>query len=104
MLPKLLILKGKFAICRFNHNSSLPSWVNQGDFYSITKSKDEISVVCNQENVKGVKRVEKNWKVLKIEGPLDFSLIGIISKISTILAENNISIFVISTFDTFIIV
>lgn len=45
-------------------------------------------------------KCEKDWCTLKVEGPLDFSLIGILSSISTILAENKISIFAISTYDT----
>ena len=45
-------------------------------------------------------KAEKDWRILKIEGILDFSLIGILSKISSILAKSQISIFVISTFNT----
>ena len=51
-------------------------------------------------NIKAEIKAEKDWKILKIEGILDFSLIGILSKISSILAKNQISVFVISTFNT----
>ena len=70
------------------------------DFFSITKTEDEVSVVILQDKIKAEIKAEKDWKILKIEGILDFSLIGILSKISSILAKNQISVFVISTFNT----
>ena len=72
----------------------------RSDFFSITKTEDEVSVVMLQDKIKSEIKAEKDWKILKIEGILDFSLIGILSKISSILAKNQISVFVISTFNT----
>ena len=86
----LKLLKETFAVCRLNKNEVIPDWINTSDFYSITKTEGELSIVCSQDD----------FKALKIEGPLDFSLIGILSKISTILAQSKISIFAISTYDT----
>ena len=96
----LKLLKGKYGVCRLQKNDSIPSWAFDGEFYSITKTEDEVSIVCLENNITEETKSEKDWKVLKIEGPLDFSLVGILSKISSILAENNISIFAISTYDT----
>lgn len=94
------LLKEKYGVCRLNKDEDILSWALQGEFYSITKTEDELSVVCLQDNIIENIKCEKDWRVLKIEGPLDFSLVGILSKISTLMANNSISIFAISTYDT----
>lgn len=94
------LMKGLYGVCRLNSDEVLPEWAFQGSFYSITKTSDELSVVCSQENIpKGI-MCERDWRILRIIGPLDFSLIGILSSISTILAKKGISIFAVSTYDT----
>ena len=101
MKLKLILLNGEYAIYRFNSEAEIPESVGNKGFYSITKTHDEISVVCLQDNcVTQNKQVNTNWRILKIQGPLDFSMIGIIAEISGILKDNNISIFTISTYDT----
>lgn len=71
------------------------------DFYFIGKTDEELSLVCPTEQVpeKTTAR-EDGWKAFRIQGELDFSLIGILSKISGILAENHIGIFAVSTYNT----
>lgn len=71
------------------------------DFYFIGKTEEEISLVCITDDVP-IQTLEREdgWKAFRIQGVLDFSLIGILSKISTILAENKIGIFVVSTYNT----
>ena len=71
------------------------------DFFFVGKTDDEISLVCKTED-SPVKTTERDdgWKGFRIQGILDFSLIGILSKLSGILAENNIGIFAVSTFNT----
>lgn len=71
------------------------------DFYFVGKTDDEISLVCLTENTPAetVAR-DDGWKGFYIQGTLDFSLVGILSKISTILADNNIGIFAVSTYNT----
>ncbi len=96
---KLKILDGLYAVCQVGENFKDFDLENK-DFFSITKTEDEVSVVMLQDKIKSEIKAEKDWKILKIEGILDFSLIGILSKISSILAKNQISIFVISTFNT----
>lgn len=99
-MNRFKILNGLYSICRLNKEDKIPDWVNKSEFYSITQTDNELSIVCHQENVPVSVKSERNWKIIAIDEELDFSLIGIISKISTLLAENNISIFVVSTFDT----
>lgn len=70
-------------------------------FYFIGRTDEEISLVCETSRVPGKTLIcEDGWKAFRIQGPLDFSLIGILSEISGILASNDIGIFVVSTFNT----
>jgi len=95
------LLKGKYAVCRLDKTDDLvPGWVQSSDFLSITRTMDELSIVCTEESIPDYIKCERDWRILKIEGPLDFSLIGILASISTILARKQISIFAISTYDT----
>jgi hypothetical protein len=94
------LLKGEYGVCKLDSDSKIPSWSTKGDFFNITKTNDELSLVCDATFVPEGVVCEKDWKVLKILGPLDFALVGILSSISTVLAENGISIFAISTYDT----
>ena len=97
----LIILKDTFAICKFKNDTDISEWIKNSEFYSITQSGDELSVVCKQSNLVGdMLGFNKDWRVLKISGPLDFSLVGIIANISDILQEKNIPIITISTYDT----
>jgi len=103
MVEKILtmkLIKEKYGVCRINPNELIPEWAQNSDFFSITKTCDELSIVCSQDAIPNDIKCEKDWKILKIEGPLDFSLVGILASISTILAQKGISIFAISTYDT----
>lgn len=97
---KIRLLQGIYAVCQISNREKVPSWVEEKGFFSVTKTEDEISVVMLQDKISKEIKAEKDWRILKVEGTLDFSLIGILAKISSVLAENQISIFVISTFNT----
>ena len=95
------VLESNYAIYRFGNASVLPDWIYSSRFYSITKTKDEISVVAAQNAFISSDIVcNKNWRIIKIEGPLDFSLVGIIADISAIFKRKKISVFTLSTYDT----
>lgn len=96
----LELLKENYCVCRLEAQEAIPEWCEQGDFYSITKTKDELSIVCSQQYVPENIQAERDWRIFKILGPLDFALIGILSKISLLMAECKISIFALSTYDT----
>ena len=71
------------------------------EFFFVGKTDEEISLVCKTEDVPSETTArEDGWKGFRIEGVLDFSLIGILSKLSGILAANNIGIFAVSTYNT----
>ncbi|MEL4305361.1 ACT domain-containing protein [Methanococcoides sp. LMO-2] len=96
----LTLLKNKFGVCRLEGDNSIPEWADSNEICSITRTAEELSIVCPEENIPSGIICEKDWKCLKVEGPLDFSLIGILARISNLLAEEKISIFVISTYNT----
>lgn len=96
----LSLMVQKYAVCRLSKEQQIPVWAYEGDFFSVTRTLDELSIVCLQNSVPEGIKCECEWRILKIEGPLDFSLIGILSKISSLLAQNYISIFAVSTYDT----
>ena len=100
--PKLtfIILRETFAICRLDKDAPIPDWAFQGGLFSVTRTKDELSIVCPLINVpKGI-LCNQGWSCLKIKGPLDLSLTGIISSIAATLEREDISLFSISTYDT----
>ena len=96
------LLKDTFSICRLDKDSPIPEWLENSGFFSLTRTHDELSIVCNQVLVKSDDKIiiNKDWRIIKIKGPLDFSLTGIIAHISDLLKKNNIPIFVISTYNT----
>lgn len=96
----LSLIKGTFGVCKLRKTDEVPEWVKNDKFTSVTRTDEELSIVCSQEDIPQEITAELNWKILKIDGILDFSLIGIITKIRSILVENGMSIFVISTFNT----
>lgn len=97
---KLEVLDGEFTIHRFPVKTKVPNDVYDSEFFTISKTSDELSIVCNSTiNILSEKR-EAGWSCFKVLGPLDFSLTGILAQITTCLAESSISIFAISTFDT----
>jgi uncharacterized protein len=96
----LSILPQKLAICQLGKNTRIPAWVEGDRFFSVTKTDDELSIVCSENRVpKGIK-AEKGWRTFKVECPLDFALTGILASLSNPLAKAGISLFAISTFDT----
>ena len=96
----LSLLSDTFAICRLGPEANIPSWALAGDFFSVTRTKEELSLVCPQEIVPEGTHCEKGFRCIKVGGPLDFSLTGILSSLTVPLAQAEISVLAISTFDT----
>jgi hypothetical protein len=94
------ILSDELAVCRFPVDASVPNWAWSGELTSITSTDDELSVVCSADPVPADITHTAGWRALKVRGPLDFSLVGILAGISGTLADAGVSIFAISTYDT----
>lgn len=96
----LKLLDESFTIHSLPEQSDIPPQVFAAPIYFIAKTFDEVSIVLPQNIVIESDEAEPDWKALEVVGPLGFSLTGILSSISTVLANEKISIFAISTFDT----
>ncbi|NMP32470.1 ACT domain-containing protein [Thalassotalea sp. M1531] len=96
----LQLLNKTFAIHSLSPESTIPPEVFRAPIYFIAKTYEEVSLVLPESFTIESEDVESDWRALEVVGPLGFSLTGILSRISTVLANEKISIFAISTFDT----
>jgi len=98
----LKLIEGRFAVCRLDPTASIPSDLLKPnhEFISITRTADELSIVCPESLAPAGAKIEGGWRALKVQGPLDFSLTGIIAALTAPLAEAKISVFAVATFDT----
>lgn len=100
MKLQLSIVENRFTIHRFPPDHDIPNQVYGSKFYSISRTEDELSIVCDSSTQMNSEKPESGWSCIKIAGVLDFSLTGVLADISSVLAEAEISIFAISTYDT----
>ena len=96
----LSVLEETFSIHRLAPDASFPEAVSECDFYSLSKTTDELSLVCPEHLAVKSEKSNPDWKCLKVAGPLDFELTGILAGITEVLAKEKLSVFAISTFDT----
>jgi hypothetical protein len=97
---RLSVLDDSFSVCRLAPAAGIPNWVPMESFVSVTRTADELSIVCLSDAVPDTVRTERDFRALKIEGPFDFSLTGILLAVIGPLADAGISIFAVSTYDT----
>jgi len=96
----LILLSTPLSICKLGPTSAIPPWAIRSSFFSISRTADELSIVCPTENVPQGTTQEKGWIAYKVQGTLDFSLTGILFSIAKPLADEKISLFAISTYNT----
>ena len=96
----LTIIPGRFAVCRLDAQEAVPGWALDGDFFAVTRTAEELSIVCRETDVPEGEMSETGWVCLKVEGPLDFSLTGVMAALAGPLADAGISLFAVSTYDT----
>lgn len=96
----LILLPDTFAVCRLAADSPIPAWTPTQAFVSITRTADELSIVCAESRVPADVQAERGWRMLRVNGTLDFALIGILAALTVPLADAGISVFAVSTFDT----
>jgi len=97
---KLRILPGRMAVCRLSPTAPIPDWAGTSSLLAFVRTKDELCVVCAEGDVPANITAEPGWRTLQVQGPLDFSQVGVLASLATVLAEANISLFALSTFDT----
>jgi len=91
---------GAYAIVRLVSDSPIPTWATKGEFTSITRTTDELSIVCPTENLPPDVHSPHRWICLKLEGPFPFSMTGVLLSFIEPLSRNKIPIFAVSTYDT----
>lgn len=97
---QLLIQPKLFAICRLPPDARVPAWAWGSDFTAVVRTPDELSIACLERDVPPEIRCERGWRCLKVAGPLDLSLTGVLASLVGPLAGAGISVFAISTYDT----
>ena len=90
----------EYSLCRLAPEQTIPDWVYGSAFFSISKTSDELSIVCESQFVPGEVKQNGQWRLLKIMAVLDLSLTGITAQFSTALANAGVNICVIATYDT----
>ncbi len=96
----LSLLHDRYTVLRFMSEAIPPAWAMKGDFFSVTRSKDELSVVTNIENLPSWEQAQSEWHAFKVHGPFAFTEIGILASLTAPLRDDAVGIFVVSTFDT----
>jgi hypothetical protein len=96
----LTLMGGTFAVCRLGADATVPPWATTGYLFSITRTADELSVVCRQDAVPEGVKCERGWRCLRVAGAIELSTLGVLAALAVPLAEAGVSVFAVSTFDT----
>jgi hypothetical protein len=96
---RLTVLGEQLAICRLAPASPLPPWATAGAFWSVTRTPDELSVVCLEALVPTGVAASRGWRAIKFDGPVPLDQTGILSSVTAPLAAARISVFALGTFD-----
>src|SRR5258708_18747621 len=97
---KFSLSPGLLASCRLEREQEIPAWATGGDFYSVSRIREELSIICASSSVPENVRASRGWRAIKIEGPLDLDLVGILVSVAVPLAHARIGILPVGTFDT----
>ncbi len=98
----LTLSPDRLAVCRLDVGAAVPPWAVKSAFFSITRTGDELSIVCRDDDAPNDNtfKIERGWRAFRIEGPLDFGLTGVLVAVAKPLADAGIPIFALSTYDT----
>ncbi|HEU4404890.1 MAG TPA: ACT domain-containing protein [Polyangiaceae bacterium] len=97
---RLEVLAEPLAVCRLGPRDPAPAWASSGPLQALVRSEGELSAVCADRAVPPGVRAERGFRALRVAGPLDFALTGVLAAIAAPLAREGVSIFAVSTFDT----
>ncbi|MBL7164784.1 MAG: ACT domain-containing protein [Anaerolineales bacterium] len=100
MTFELFLFPGEYIVCQLPPDAPVPAWGQGENLLAFIRTPDELTVVCEEVNIPTDVRAEPGWRVLKVAGPLEFSMVGVLASLSGVLAQAGASIFALSTFDT----
>jgi hypothetical protein len=96
----LQVVAGEFAVCRLPADEPSPAWAGSNVFSSVTRTADELSIICPASQVPAKVRREAGWRLVKFVGPFDFGAVGVLASVTEPLARAGISLLAVGTFDT----
>ena len=96
----LTLLPDAVAICHLDPKAPIPEWALESGWWSITRTGDELSVVCEEARVPTDVASSRGWRALKFDGPLPLDQTGILASVTTPLAAARVSVFALATFST----
>ena len=96
----LHVLRESYAICRLAPSAEIPAWASTGSFRCQVRTPEELSIVCAEAAVPAEVEASRGWRALKLDGPFDFSAIGVLLRVAQPLAEERISILPVATYET----
>ncbi|TPK89636.1 MULTISPECIES: ACT domain-containing protein [unclassified Mesorhizobium] len=96
---RLKQLPARYAISRLESAEPIPDWADGPGFVSISRTDDELSIVCVQDRVPVAVKQDRDWLCFKLQGPFAFDETGIVLSVVRPLSENGLGVFVVSTFD-----
>jgi len=97
---RMSLLDGRFAVARLAPSAPLPAAPSTAALWSATRTRDELSLVCDEALVPDGARVEPGWRAFALAGPIPFDQTGVIASLTAPLAAAGVPVFVLSTFDT----
>lgn len=96
----LSLLCGTFAVCKLRADAAMPGWAFAGAVFSISRTPEELSIVCEEALVPVDVPCDRQWRCFRVAGTIPFSMVGVLASLVQPLAEAGISVFAISTFNT----
>jgi hypothetical protein len=96
----LTLLDDTFAVSRLAGDAVVPEWAWTGEVACVTRTRDELSIVCREDLVPADVLSESGWRCLRVKGPLPFTLTGVFARIAQPLANAGVSLFAVMTYDT----
>jgi hypothetical protein len=94
------VLPEHLSICRLEADALVPAWIEKGTFVSVTRTREELTVICPQEHVPAEVKLSRNWRALKLEGPFDLDLVGLLVSVAAPLAQAGVGILPVGTYET----
>ena len=94
------LLPQRYTVCRLDTAEAIPQWATSGELFSITRTRDELSIICEDANVPDGLKVSRGWRCFALQGPFAFTEIGIAAAFTSVLAAAGVGVLVVSTYDT----
>jgi hypothetical protein len=97
---KLVLMAEPLAICRLEANAPWPEWAKGEGLVALIRDAEELSVICPERHLPKAQAAVTGWRALRVSGPLDFSLVGVMATLTTPLAQAGVSLLAVSTYST----